>query len=159
MLGCNKHDQKTGTKQHPFQSPGWQTFFTEENLIWVADQAKNQHDELLDLVKYEKNDEFLNFGFKKYRLNAFLYKNLTSYSYKDLWHICKLIFVMSNGQSNVERGFYLNKEVLQDNLQVKSLIPQGLIYDTLKCTASDLNSSPYYLYFIKAANLRFTSTK
>ena len=66
---------------------------------------------------------------------------------------------MSHGQSNVERGFSLNKEVLQDSLQVKSLIPQGLIYDTLKFTASDLNSLPYYLYFIKAANLRFPSTK
>ena len=66
---------------------------------------------------------------------------------------------MSHGQSNVERGFSVNKEVLQDNLQVKSLISQGLIYDTSKCTDSDLNSSPYYLYFIKAANLRFPSTK
>ena len=117
MLDSNKHDQTTGTKQHSFQSPCWEAFFTD-----VADQARNQYDKLLNLVKYEKNSEFCNFDSKKGRLDAFLTKYLTSDSYKDLWHICKLIFVMSHGQSNVERGFSLNKEVLQDNLLVKSLI-------------------------------------
>ena len=85
----------------------------------VADQAKNQCDELLDLVKYEKNNEFCNFNSKKDRLDAFLTKYLTSDNSKDLWHICKLVFVMSHGQSNAERGFSVNKEVLQDNMQVK----------------------------------------
>ena len=106
----------------------------------VADQAKNQCGELLNLVKYEKNNEFRNFNSKKDRLDAFLAKYLTSNSYKDLWHICKLIFVMSHGQSNVERGFSVNKEVLQDNLQAKSLISRRLIYDTLIYTDSELHS-------------------
>ena len=35
----------------------------------VADQAKNQYDELLNLVKYEKNSEFCNFHSKKDRLD------------------------------------------------------------------------------------------
>ena len=78
----------------------------------VADQAKNQYDELLNLVKYEKNNEFCNFDSKKDRLDAFLAKYLTSYGYIDLWHICKLIFVMSHGQSNAERCFSVNKEVI-----------------------------------------------
>ena len=44
----------------------------------VADQAKNQYDKLMNLVKYEKNDEFCNFDFKKDQLDAFLAKYLTS---------------------------------------------------------------------------------
>ena len=88
----------------------------------VADKAKNQYDEVLNLVKYEKNNEFCNFNSKKDQLDAFFSKYLTSDSYKDLWHICKFIFVMSHGQSNAERGFSVNKEVLQDNLQAKSWI-------------------------------------
>ena len=35
----------------------------------VADQAKNQYDELLNLVKYEKNSEFCNFDSKKDQLD------------------------------------------------------------------------------------------
>ena len=104
-----------------------------------ADQAKNQYDKLLNLVKYEKNDQFHNFNFTKDGLDSFLDKYLISDSYKDLWHICKLIF-MSDDQSNVERGFSVNKEVLQDSLQVKSPISQQLIYDTLICTDSELHS-------------------
>ena len=75
----------------------------------VADQAKNQYDELMNLVKYEKNSEFYNFHFKKDWLDAFLAKYLNSDSYKDLWHIYKLIFVMLCDQSNIERGFFVNK--------------------------------------------------
>ena len=65
---------------------------------------------------------------------------------------------MSHGQSNVARDFSVNKELLQDNLQVKSLMSQRLIYDTLKCTDSELHSSLDHLYLEKAANLRFPST-
>ena len=103
----------------------------------VAEQAKNQYDELLNLVKYEKNDEFCNFDFNKERVDAFLAKYLTSDSYKDLYYICKLIFVISC-QSNVKRGFSVNKEVLQDQLQAKSLISQRLIYDTFIYTDSEM---------------------
>ena len=42
---------------------------------------------------------------------------------------------MSQDQNNVERGFSVNKEVIQDNLQVKSLSPQRVI-----CTDSELYS-------------------
>ena len=65
MSGANKRDQKTGTKQDPFQNPGWQAFSLKKISSDVADQAKNLYDELLNLVKYEKNDEFSNFDSRK----------------------------------------------------------------------------------------------
>ena len=51
--------------------------------------------------------------------------------YKDLWLICKLVFILSHGQSNIERGFSVNKEVLDDNMTEKSIVSQRLVYDTL----------------------------
>lgn len=65
MPGANKRDQKTGTKQDPFQSLGWQAFSLKKISSDVADKAKNLYDELLNLVKYEKNDEFSNFDSRK----------------------------------------------------------------------------------------------
>ena len=106
----------------------------------VADQANIQYHELLNLVNYRKNDEFCNFNLKKDRLNAFLTKYFTSDSYKDLWHICKLIVLMSLDQSIFRRGFSVNKDVLQDNLQAKWFISQWPIYDTLICRYSELHS-------------------
>ena len=125
----------------------------------VANQAKNQYDKLLNFVKYEKNNEFHNFDFKKDRLDAFLAKYLTSDSYKDLWHICKLIFLMSRGQSNIERGFPVNKEVLEDNLQTITLISQQLIYDTLICTDSELHSFAISPAFYKSCKFVFSKYK
>ena len=37
--------------------------------------------------------------------------------------------ILSHGQSSIELGFSINKEILDNNLQEKSLISQRLIYD------------------------------
>ena len=42
--------------------------------------------------------------------------------YKELCSICKLVFILSHEQSHIERGFSVNKEVLQHNMKEKSLI-------------------------------------
>ena len=39
---------------------------------------------------------------------------------------------MSHAQSHIESGFSVNKEVLQHNMQEKSLISQRLIYDSIQ---------------------------
>lgn len=87
------------------------------------------------MVKYECKEKFRNFNNKKDRLDVFLGNYIaTAEEYKDLWYVCKVIFVLSHGQSNIERGFSVNRKILQDNLQEKSLITQRLIYDTLNCS-------------------------
>ena len=53
--------------------------------------------------------------------------------------ICKIIFVLSHGQSDVERGFSVNKEILQDNLQEKYLISQRLIHNTIHSAEQKLH--------------------
>ena len=42
-----------------------------------------------------------------------------------------MLFVLSHGQASVERGFSINKQVLTDNLQEKSLISLRTIADNI----------------------------
>ena len=51
--------------------------------------------------------------------------------YKYMWQICILIFGLSHAQSQVERGFNINKNTLRDNLQKKFLVRRRILYDTL----------------------------
>ena len=66
---------------------------------------------------------------------------------------------MSHGQSNAERGFSVNKEVLQDNMQVKLLITQHLICDTLICTDSELHSFTISPALYKSCKFAFSKYK
>ena len=76
---------------------------------------------------------FIKFNYVEDRLDTFLGLYLANENrFKDLWYICKLIFTLSHGQSNVERGFSVNKEILQENLKEKSLVAQRILYHTLK---------------------------
>ena len=49
--------------------------------------------------------------------------------YENLWHVCKIVMILSHGQSSIECGFSINKEILDNDLQEKSPISQRLIYD------------------------------
>ena len=51
---------------------------------------------------------------------------------KELCTVCKVIFVLSHGQSFTERGFSINKEVVDDNMKEKCLISQRIVYDTIQ---------------------------
>ena len=48
------------------------------------------------------------------------------------WFVCIIIFTLSYGQSQVERGFNVNKEILVENLQEESLKGQRIIYDHIQ---------------------------
>ena len=48
--------------------------------------------------------------------------------YVSLWYVSKIVVILSHGQSSIERGFTINKEILDNNLQEKSLISR-LIHD------------------------------
>ena len=65
--------------------------------------AKNQYSNLLKIAKYEQNEAFVKFDYKNDRLDSFLSNFLTTNDFKDIWHICKIIFVLLHEQSCVER--------------------------------------------------------
>ena len=63
--------------------------------------------------------------------------------YKVIWKVCSIIFVLSHGQSAVERGFSINKELLVENLQEKSLVSQRMVYDHIN--SNKINIHEYEL--------------
>ena len=85
-------------------------------------------------------------------LGEFLHKNQ---KYISFWKVCGITFVLSHGQSAVERGFSVNKQLLVENLQEKSLVSQRIVYDDINSNEikvqeydlpSDLLKSCKHLY-------------
>ena len=71
----------------------------------VAENAKLQMQEFLSSTCKENKSKFKNFDDF---LGVYLHKNE---KYSSLWKICQIVFVLSHGQSSVERGFSVNKKL------------------------------------------------
>ena len=95
----------------------------------VADMAKFQYNVFQKIVWEKHNSEIDAFDFVEDWLDVFLGKYISDK--KELWHICKLVFVLSHGQSYVEHGFSVNKELIDTNMKEKSLVARRLFYDKL----------------------------
>ena len=79
---------------------------------------------------------------KNYCLDKFLSLYIDGKKFDKIWNICKLTFTLSHGQTAVEKGFNVNKEILVENLQQKLLISQRMLYDYL--TVKHANSLHEY---------------
>ena len=99
---------------------------------FVAENAKFQNDPFTNKEVVNEKDQFLSFDMRKQRVDVFLPDYLSiNPQYKELWGICKLIFILQHGQSFTERGFSVNKEILDVNIQEDDLIGQRLVYNHL----------------------------
>ena len=76
----------------------------------------------------ECNHYFLDYWKKTNRLDKFLGLYIDRKKFDKSWNISKLTFTLSNVQAVVERGFSVNKEIVE-NLKQKSLIIQGMVHD------------------------------
>ena len=117
----------------------------------VADNAKYQFDEFLKVVQTQHKDEFLKFCFEVDQLYFFLGKFLGDDSYNDVWTICKAVFIFSLGQSFTGRGFSVKKEVVDYNMEEKSLKSQRLVYDTTHNGNAKLTDFKSHLHREKVA--------
>ena len=78
----------------------------------------------------QNKDDFLSFNINEDRLDLFLAKYLAgAKEYSNLWKVVNILLFISHGQSDVERGFNVSKEVSVQNMQKPSLIFQRIIYD------------------------------
>ena len=99
----------------------------------ASDIPKIQIDDLLKITKYEHREAFRKFDCKKDCLDEFIWPFfIRSSDNKVLCTVCKVIFVLSHGRSFAERGFFVYKEVVDDNMNEKSLISQRIVYDTMQ---------------------------
>ena len=134
------------------------------SLNWMseksAEAAKLQYDDFLSLECKKYYDKFSEFDFKVGELDkflgAFLHKNK---KFIDFWDVCKIAFVLSYGQSAIERGFSVNKDLLVKNLGEQSLIGQHLICDYF--TSLDTNIYEYVIpnNLVKSCKLAYSNYK
>ena len=65
------------------------------------------------------------------RLDDFYFKDIKLAKYPDLAAIFKLLFTLSHGQASVERGFSINKTVLEDNISTNAIVGRRYVKDHL----------------------------
>eukprot|EP00731_Ephydatia_muelleri_P000477 Em0001g477a len=74
------------------------------------------------------SSELLQFKPGQDRLDIFLHDKMCT-PYPKLWMAVRMALLLSHGQATIERGFSVNKEVVIENQQTKSLIARRLIKD------------------------------
>ena len=58
----------------------------------------------------------------------------------NMWKVCRIIFVLSHGQADVERSFSISGELLVENMKELSLISQRIVCDhCFACKNDPLN--------------------
>ena len=95
----------------------------------IVDNAKFEYDSFQSVAIKKHSEFFLTCDPRKERLGVFLEKYVRP-EFENFWHICKAVFVFSQGQSFVE-GFSINELTIDDNMQEKSIVSQRPIYDRL----------------------------
>ena len=76
-------------------------------------------------------------------LDKFFYLLLAGQAnWKKLWSVIQMLLMLSHSQASVERGFSINKHIIDLNLQEMSLVTQRLVYDTVKSTGITVEDFP-----------------
>ena len=84
----------------------------------------------------------MKFGKRENRLDEFFFSDVGGLSdYSKLSKVIKMILVLFHGQGCNERGFKVNKDMLQPNLIAMSLISQRMIFDHYR-VSNNLSPQP-----------------
>ena len=70
-----------------------------------------------------------------------------------------MLLMLFHGKASVERGFSINKDILDPNLQETSLVAQCLVFDTVKSTGIRVENFPIAQKLVKlcaSAHMRYT---
>ena len=66
------------------------------------------------------------------RLNVFFYSIIgNDTKFIELWNLFKMMFTLSHGQAATERGFSINREVLETNMEEKAIVTERMICDSV----------------------------
>ena len=97
----------------------------------VADQAKFEFSHFIMITHVKENrDEFLAFRKETDRLDEFFWRYIGSKDqFKSLRKLFQIVLIHSHGQTQVERGFTINKQLLYDNMSSETLVAQRIVHD------------------------------
>lgn len=97
----------------------------------TGDKAKEQFDVLMTDKQFLESVS--NFICTEDRLDHFYATHLNERTDMDaLWCAIRKVLILSHGNASVESGFSINKNLMVQNLEERSLIAQRLVYDTIK---------------------------
>ena len=120
-----------------FQNACWSSFFALHKIkASVADKLKSQMEEFLQVAWFDQKEKFKNLDFCKDRLDLFFGDHLSK-CHEQLWEVFKVVCTLSHGQSFTERGFSVNKEVIDHNMKEKSITSQRTVYDDIQQHSSN----------------------
>ena len=93
-----------------------------------GDNAKLQYEESINDVVIRCQEDFLDFNMSNDCLDHVFRKFLNSFDkYKDLWKDIQIIFVIPNGQAQIERGFRVSNKITIEKLVSDSLCAPRLV--------------------------------
>ena len=92
-----------------------------------------QNQSFLDDIVMENRKLFIAFDYRKESVDLFLGQFLHGNEhYKFMRKVMVFVFTLPHGQSQIERGFNINKEIIIEDMIKESVKAQKIIYDTMK---------------------------
>ena len=79
-------------------------------------------------------------------------------TYTKLWKVMKLVFVLSHGQADIERGFSVNKDILSCNMGEDTVTAYRFVFDgvqALGCNIHDIVVTKKMLESCRMARNRY----
>ena len=77
--------------------------------------------------------EMLHFDHRNQRVDSVLFTFLANKpTFNDLWKVVSMCLLLSHGQASIERGFSINRQMEEDNLEGHSIVNMRAVYDFIK---------------------------
>ena len=95
-----------------------------------CDSVMRQYKIFIGEVGRHTREEFSAFNHIDDELDTFLFTHLGKKPrFEELWSLVKLLLTLSHGQSQVERGFSVNKDITSTNMAAETLIAFRRVHD------------------------------
>lgn len=161
MIGYVQRSCKSNV-QHVFCRPHVYLLIilSDENVISLefGEKCFMQFKYLLDNENQVLKNHLANFKNNQEKLDV-LYANIFANNpfYDDLFRIVKMVLILSHGNASVESGFSINKHMLVENLQEKSIIARRQVFDAIlnKGGAVNINIDKKMKRYVKNAHFKY----
>ena len=127
----------------------------------VCDKAESQYSDLLKEFVPKNQNLFEGFNRASTCLDHF-YFNSEKIRLKianELGKVLKLIFMLSHGQAEVERGFSHNKSITKENMSTTSFVSKCLIRDHMIANSllpPSIEINPVMLQHVRGARMKYS---
>ena len=124
-----------------------------------CDTLLTQYRDFLSLIKLDHREKFTEFNLKSENRLDVLYYSIIGNDTKfiELWNLFKMMFTLSHGQAATERGFSINKEVLETNMKEKAIVAERMICDSVNKELSIEKTNDVSKIIINKEMLRYCS--